>query len=158
MAAGVFQGPLLTVPSELQVGLLSYAHRSLGGAELRHAKFRQDDYLVVDLGTDPSIYNTLQLNQSQRVARILNDRLIEPLKEAAAALDGTGLAGVRLELLIPHRNFLNDLPADHDKLIMYASVSDAQKFAEYEITNQEFINACVVIVNDNRIEVQLTDG
>ena len=96
MATDVFQGPLDLVPSDLQLGLLQYAHRSLGGANLGHATFRRSDYLVVDLGRDPNVYNTLQLNQSQRVARILNDRLLGPLKEASAALDGTGLAGVRL--------------------------------------------------------------
>ena len=41
---------------------------------------------------------------------------------------------------------------------MYALSSDAQGFADYEMTNQEFVDACVVIVNDNRIEIQLSDG
>ena len=158
MATAVFQGPLDLVSLDLQVGLLRYAHRSLGGASLGHATFRRSDYLVVDLGRDANIYNTLQLNQSQRVGRILNDRLLGPLKEASAALDATGLAGVRLELLIPHRDFLSDSLADEDKLILYALASDAQAFADFEITNQEFIDACVIIVNDNRIEVRLTDG
>ena len=188
MATDVFQGPLDLVPPDLRIGLLQYAHRSLGGADLGHATFRQGDYLIVNLGRDPSIYNTLQLNQSQRVARILNEGLLGPLKEASTALDGTGLAGVRLELVIPHRDFLSDSLAeedklilyalassdaqafaeyedslsdslvDEDKLILYALASDAQAFAEYELTNQEFIDACVIIVNDNRIEVRLTDG
>ena len=158
MAANVFQEPLDLVPPDLQFALLEYAHRALGGANLGHATFRREDYLVVDLGRDSNIYNTLQLNQSQRVARILNERLLGPLKEASAALDGTSLAGVRLELVIPHRDFLSDSLADEDKLILYALASDAQAFADFEMTNQEFIDACVIIVNDNRIEVRLTDG
>ena len=157
MAPGVFHGPLSLVPPDLQLGLLEYARQSLGGAELGHVRFRRGDYLVVDLGRDPNVYNTLQLNQSQRVARILNERLLTSLKDASAALDGTGLAGIRLDLVIPHRSFLNDPPADEDTLMLYALTADAQAFADFEITNQQFIDACVIIVNENRIEVRLTD-
>lgn len=157
MATSVFQGPLNAVPPDLQHGLLAYTHQTLGGAGLSHIKFRRGDYLVVDLGMDSSVYNTNQLNQSQRVARILNDRLLVRLKQISAVLDGTGLTGVRLDLFIPHRDFLSDLPPDADSLMLYALASDAQAFSDFEITNQQFIDACVIIVNDNRIEVRLTD-
>ncbi len=42
--------------------------------------------------------------------------------------------------------------------ILYVLATDAQAFADFEMTNQEFVDACVIVVNDNRIEVRLADG
>ena len=41
--------------------------------------------------------------------------------------------------------------------ILYVLATDAQAFADFEMT-KEFVDACVIIVNDNRIEVRLADG
>ena len=43
-------------------------------------------------------------------------------------------------------------------VILYVLATDAQAFADFEMTNQEFVDAGVIIVNDNRIEVWLADG
>ena len=42
--------------------------------------------------------------------------------------------------------------------ILYVLATDARAFADFEMTNQEFVDACVIIVNDSRIEVRLADG
>lgn len=195
IAAGVFQGGLGIVPPDLRVGLLQHVHTSFGGTStlghpplghppfrLGHATFRRDDYLVVDLGRHPNMYNTRR-HESHRVARILNQRLLNWVKETGAWLEGTGLAGIRVELEIPHRPFVSedddaeaatvvnaaDLAeagtavgfADVetvDRMILYVLATDARMFADFEMTNQEFVDACVIIVNGNRIAVRLADG
>ena len=128
------------------------------------------------------MYNTRR-PQSHRVARILNQRLLNWVKETGASLEGTGLAGIRVELEIPHRPFVSedddaeaatvvnaaDLAeagtavgfADVetvDRMILYVLATDARMFADFEMTNQEFVDACVIIVNGNRIAVRLADG
>ena len=200
IAAVAFQGGLSIVPPDLRVGLLQHVHfqhvhSSFGGTanlgrlpfRLGHATFRRDDYLVVDLRRDPNMYNTRR-HESHRVARILNQRLLNWVKETGAWLEGTGLAGIRVELEIPHRPFVSqdddaepatvvdavDLAAAAlaepatavgfadvetvDRMILYVLATDAQAFADFEMTNQEFADACVIIVNDTRIEIRLADG
>ena len=39
--------------------------------------------------------------------------------------------------------------------ILYVLATDARAFADFEMTNQEFVDACV---KDNRIEVRRADG
>ena len=41
---------------------------------------------------------------------------------------------------------------------IYASAEDTKGFADFELTNQEFIDRSFVIVNDNRIQVSLSGG
>ena len=114
------------------------------------------------------MYNTRR-HESHRVARILNQRLLNWVKETGAWLEGTGLAGIRVELEIPHRPFVSqdddaesatvvdavDLAAAAlaepatavgfaavetvvDRMILYVLATDAQAFADFEMTNQEF--------------------
>ena len=160
IAGVLFRGPLQDVLPEAQQRLLLFAHMTASGTGISHERFRDEDYLAIDLGTDDNVYNTLQLNQSQRVARIMNDRLLNVLKAFADPVrEVDAIHGVKLDLRIPHRSFLDeDVPPDVDEMRVYAASDDIRAFADFEITNQEFIDRCFVIINENRVQVLLADG
>lgn len=63
------------------------------------------------------------------------------------------LAGIKLTIEVLHKDFLNESVPDSDDVSIYAPTAAISKFTAAEITNQQFIDACVVMVNGNRIEV-----
>ena len=156
----VFDGPLSAVAPESRQLLLLFAHATAAGTGISHEQFRGEEYLVVDLGADSNVYNTLQMNQTQRIARILNDRLLNVLKAFAEPVrDVEVVFGVKLDFEIPYRNFLDDdAEPDHDVVRLYASSDDVKAFADFEITSQEFIDRSFVIVNENRVQIPLSEG
>ena len=156
----VFDGPLSAVAPESRQLLLLFADATAAGTGISHEQFRGEEYLVVDLGADSNVYNTLQMNQTQRIARILNDRLLNVLKAFAEPVrDVEVVFGVKLDFEIPYRNFLDDdAEPDHDVVRLYASSDDVKAFADFEITSQEFIDRSFVIVNENRVQIPLSEG
>jgi uncharacterized protein (DUF1684 family) len=157
MSEQFFTGPLKAIPEERKLALVTFADRTAGGASMGSTTYKDNLYLAIDLGQDDSVYNELKLNQAQRVARVLNDSLLSKLKASAkevATVDA--LHGIKLWYTIPHRDFAKEYAAaSEDRLELYAPREQIKKFAEADITSQQFIDGCVVIVNDNRIQVPL---
>ena len=94
------------------------------------------------------------------MARLLNDRLLNVLKAFADPVRAVeAIYGVKLEIRIPHKGFLdNEADPEYDDLMIYASAEDTKAFADFELTNQEFIDRCFVILNNNQIHVPLSGG
>ena len=151
-------GPLATLSLERKLALVRFAHLSASGTTMSSETYKGNTYLVVDLGRDTNVYNELRLNQSARLARVMNDKLLAILKAFAKPVEGAAeVYGLKLEYRIPHKSFLEEyaLP-DDDALNLYAPSELIRKFADADITNQEFVNGCVAIVNDNRVQVPLS--
>ena len=68
-----------------------------------------------------------------------------------------GLAGLRLDLSIGYRNFVTDNIGGTDQMSWYVDSANIPALLDFEITSQEFVDRSVVIVNDNRVEVNLSD-
>ncbi len=113
--------------------------------------------MLVDLGRDMSVYNDLKLNQVERVAHVLNDRLLTLLKAFAAPVTGVGeIGGLKIEMIIPHKSFLDQSAlAKDDRLELYAPVESVAHFADDAITSQQLVEESVVLVNGNRTNVPL---
>ena len=152
------------VTPDLRTELARYAY-GMGAESLPPAAlFRDKNYMVLDLGSWGSTYNTVRLNQAQRTALVLTD-LLDRVKTAGTLTDA-GLAGVRLDLTVRSRNFAADRrvagvtfnsPSEYDQMSWYVDSVNIPALLDFEITSQEFVNRSVVIVNDNRVEVNLSD-
>lgn len=70
----------------------------------------------------------------------------------------SGIDGFKIKLRIGHKNFVTEqyLNPYYDDLHIYASNEVIKKFAEDDITSQQFINESIVLVNGNRVDVSLT--
>jgi hypothetical protein len=121
-------------------------------------KYKEKTYFVLNLGIDSIVYNTLQLNESARVARTINDKLLNVLKASLTPLADLGetVEGVKLEFKIRSQSAL-DRAADPntDTLQIYAPRTSLKKFADADITSQQLIDDSVVLVNGNRVQVPL---
>jgi hypothetical protein len=160
LAAKFFDGtPLSNLPEKQKLALCAFANITANGTTMGSTTYKENLYLLVDLGSDTSVYNDLKLNQVQRVARILNERLLTVLKAFTIPVkDELGIFGLKLEFQIPHRSFLNEGAVPTlDKLEIYAPIDLILQFNDADITSQQFVDGCVVIVDGNRISVPLAN-
>jgi hypothetical protein len=59
---------------------------------------------------------------------------------------------------IMYRNFVNESVNRTDQLEVYLPVELVVKFADSDITSQQLMDGGIVLLNGNRIQVQLTNG
>lgn len=143
------------IPRDLWRDLARYAH-DLDGIMLRRpVSFREGEYLTVSLGTWESAYNTRRINQAQRLALVVGD-LLDRVKGAGALAD-VGLAGLRLEVEIPYRDFVDLSDIGTDSVIWYIDSASIPALRDFEITSQDFVDRSVVVVDGTRVEVDLSD-
>ena len=151
---GIFTGRLAGLPEPVKLSLFQMVCGGLG--TLGTAAFKGQTYLSVTLGNDGTVYNTIQLNQSSRVAKVINERLLDDIKDFRGVASVVGIDGVEFRVQIFFRNFVSeDVPA-FDTLDVYVPVGLANKFADQDITSQQLMDGSVVLVNDNRVQVSLS--
>jgi hypothetical protein len=101
-------------------------------------------------------YNSIQLGQAARAARVIQDSFLTDLKLGYYGLkDVSGLNGIRIDMEIPYRDFVNESVSHHDSLTLYSAFEDLKKFADADITSQELIDRSTVLINSNRVKVSL---
>ena len=142
------------IPQDLWVDVARYAV-GLGAQRLEPpVTFRGGEYLVLNIG-ETALYNTARLNQSNRLARTLND-LIDRVK-TIDALGDFGLAGMRIDAEIPYRNFVTDSDEGVDEMMWYVGAELIPALRDFEITSQDLVDQSVVIANGTRVDVTLAD-
>ncbi len=152
--AGIFTGPLANLPEPIKLSLFGMV--CSGGGTLGTSDYKGRTYLEVTLGDDGVVYNTLQLNQSARVTKVINDRLLDDIKAFQGVAGLVGIGGVKFALRIYFRNFVSESVPTFDRLELYVPLDLAKKFADADITSQQLMDGSVVILNGNRVQVSLT--
>jgi hypothetical protein len=157
IASRVFAGTLASVADRDRLALVGLAHVTAKGVGLSAESYKDNTYFAVDLADDGNVYNDLKLNEGQRVSQITNERLLSVIKAFAAPLrTSASIYGVKLHALVVHEDFLRKGDTrSTDDISLYAPAELIRKFADADITSQEFIDGCVVIVNGNRVKVVL---
>lgn len=157
LAQRFFTGELAAIPRDKQLDLVEFAHVTASAESLATASFKDNSYMGVNVGFYGAELNEIRLSQSPRIAYVLNERYLKVLKSFAALVrDVPQVFGLKLSFSIEHRNFLNRGSYGIDSVEIYAPSVLIKQFAEAEITNQKFIDGCVVIADGNRVEVDLT--
>lgn len=151
----LFTGRLSSIPDSSKLELLRIAGKGL--ATVGSESYKDKVYIGFLLPLSGTIYNTAKLNESARVATIINSRLAL-LKSLAILAGNTGLEGVKITEKIFYRNFVSEAQARFDTLELYAPLGVIKQFADADITNQQFVDQCVAILNSNRVQVLLSNG
>lgn len=107
-----------------------------------------------------SVYNTLQLGQTARVARVVQDSLLSEFKDKYRILAGTpGIDGVKLKMEVAYKDFTETLALPrHDILEIYTTLETIKKFNDAEITSQQLLDESIVLVNGDRVQVSLNQA
>lgn len=153
---GVFAGPLGAIPREMQLQMIKAANYDLKAIGSETYKGR---YFMIFRGVGSDVYNTIQLNQPARVARAIEKDVLSSMRLAYKGLaEVVGVDGFKVELKVGHKNFVSEqyLNPYYDDLHIYATKDVIKRFAEDDITSQQFVNECIVLVNGNRVDVSLT--
>lgn len=121
------------------------------------SKFKDKDYLRIKY-TDDSVYNTLQLNQAERNARETETAI----KKLKAVYERTGkvkeVAGIKVETAIASKSFLDKYgKAKEEKYELYVPFDLLKKFIDAEITNQDLVDGSIILVEGNRVKINLTN-
>ena len=90
--------------------------------------------------------------------RELTDRGFPILKVVSTEVGPDVVYGLNIKIDIAYRDFVKEnAPTEIDEVSAFVSLSDALKFAEYDITDQALVDSSVVIANSNRVKVVLTE-
>jgi hypothetical protein len=154
----IFSGPLAALPDDTKLRLFKDSLNT-GAEDLTSETFKGKLYLVVNMGQGDDVYNSTRLNQSARTAKVVNEKLLNLLKKFGTSLPAQGeLFGLKLMEAIPFKDFVRGGAAQYDKLQIYAPSESIRKFSDADITNQQFIDGCTVLVDDNRVQVNLSSS
>lgn len=151
----MFPGVLSKIPRDTQADLLraaGYDEHGFGGEEFK-GKF----YFVVKAEGE-EVYNSIQLNQTARVARIVEKYVIDKAKSYVGIGEAVPeVYGIKVVMQVPYRDFVEerDLEPHYDQAEFYIPVDLVKKFKDAEITNQDLLDGSVVLVNGNRVKVNL---
>jgi hypothetical protein len=151
----IFTGQLSNIPDSSKLALLRIAGKGL--ATLSSETYKDKAYIGFSLPLSGTVYNTVKLNESARVATVVNSRLTL-LKSLAVIAGDAGLEGVKITEKIFYRSFVSETVAKSDTLELYAPLKVIKSFADADITNQQFIDQCIAILNSNRVQVSLSNG
>jgi hypothetical protein len=152
----IFKGPLAKIPREHQILFMKAAKYDIAAVGSEEYKGR---FYMVLRGINDDVYNTLQLNQAERTARVTEQYVLSALRAMNKAVGNIEeIEGVKFEVKVPYKDFVSEQyqSPHYDDLHIYAPMELIKKFDEADITNQDLIDGSVVLVNGNRVRVSLT--
>lgn len=151
-----FVGPLAGFSATERVLLLSFAHVTAQGTRISSETYKSVVYLVVTLPGDGNTWNDLVVNRSKRVGRLIGEQL--PLLKgfAKVAVPHDAIGGLKLEQPSRHGTAPDYANARDDHVAAYVPMDALLRFADADITSQELVNRSIVLVNDDRVEVDLS--
>lgn len=156
LGAVFFTGPLESFDSNQRDLILTFAQVTAQGTKISSEIFKDRTYFVVSLPGDGNTWNNLRVTRSERVGRLIGAQL--PLLKAFAKLSvpiGT-IGGLKLEQPSTHGTAPGYNDVVDDAVEAYFPLDLLLQFANADITSQALLNGSIVLVNDDRVEVDLS--
>lgn len=150
----VFTGNLASIPTTRKLKLLEQL-KYIDSA-IKSEKYKGSDYLSIDVGGDTEVYNTIRVDQPHRIGHSLNQRILSYFKRIARIIKfHPEIDGIKISILIPYKNFVTEAYSQpsYDRVEIYSPMDVIQQFADDELTNQEFVEESVLLVNGNRMQI-----
>jgi hypothetical protein len=154
-----FSGVLAEIPRDKQFQLL----RDLGykDDEMGVAEFNGKQYIAFSTSYPTVEFNSHQVNQAARVATVLKAVVLPAFDKVAPVItDANGIYGIKIRARIFYRDILskrNQRPRV-EVLEIFAPYDLVEKLFNHVITNQKLVDGSIVLVNGDRIEVNLSKG
>jgi hypothetical protein len=157
IASKVFSGPLASIPTDRQQALLN-AIRSVTRIVPAAEEYKGKHYLVIRLGEGDNVYNSLKVNQTQRVSRRMTEVLsaIKSFHKRAGPCPD-GIDGIKAVAQAAYKDFGGQYSPSHDsdEIEAYLPCTLIHQFSEADITSQALVNGSVILVGGDRVEVAL---
>lgn len=164
-----FTGVLAQIPRDKQFQLmkgLDYDDDEMGVAE-----YQSKQYIAFSPPALAPEFNAHDVKQPARVATVMRDLVLPAFDKIAPVItDANGIYGIKIKTKILSRDLLfippgrnqrpiqrpNNQRPNVEVLEIYAPYDLVEKFFNMEITNQKLIDGSTVLVNGEKIEVDLT--
>jgi hypothetical protein len=148
---------LAEIPRDKQFHLLKdigYNDDEMGVAE-----FQGKQYIAFSTTYPTDEFNSRQVNQAVRVATVLKSLVLPAFDKVAPVItDANGIYGIKFSARIfyrdPHSK-RNQRPRV-EVLEIFAPYDLVEKCFNFDITDQNLVDGSVVLVNGDRIEVDLS--
>ena len=150
----VFDGSLSSIPTTRKLNLLK--ELKYIDSAIKSEKYKGSNYLSIDVGGDTEVYNTIRVDQSHRIGHSLNQRVLSYFKRIARIIKfHPEVEGIKISILIPYKNFVTEqyIQPSYDRIEIYSTMDVIQQFADDELTNQEFVEESILLVNGNRMRI-----
>lgn len=152
-----FGGTLASTPPALRTAILAWADSVAQIAQPVHVTYRNGEYMMVRLWNDGTVWNDMVIRRPTRLARILNGAF-PMLKRYGRVAGRSPLAGVLLTSYTCHGTAPNYGDQRCDTLFAYLSGDALRLFANDEITAQDLLNRSILLENDMRMQLDLSDS
>jgi hypothetical protein len=148
-------------PKELTVlpkntNISSQANTTYQSNEVLTEVFKEKRYVVFSFSDDRA-YNSNRVNQAEHIVRTIQEffPVIKRKQELLSSLKE--LDGIKLEMKISFRDFVDKSSrTQYDDLKFYFPKDSLKSFIEADITDQELVDKSIILLNDNRVRVNLS--
>jgi hypothetical protein len=118
--------------------------------------FKEKKYLISSY-LDKRAYNSNRLNQAERTARTVQEYLPIIKKKEELLLSLKEIDGIKLEVKTAFRDFADKSSrTQFEQLKLYVPKDALKSFIDADITDQELIDKSIILLNDNRVRVNLS--
>ncbi len=156
LGARFFTGPISSFTHEERTLLLGWAHLTANSSTIGSEAFKGVTYLSIGLPGDGSIWNNLRITRTQRLGKLIGDQL--PLLKAFAkvSVPHDAIGGLKLRQPSTHGTAPDYTDQAKDDVEAYFPLDQLLKFANADITSQQLVNQSIILVNGDRVEVDLS--
>src|SRR6266540_796358 len=150
-----FTGPLEHFTSAQRLLLLRFADSTAQGIRLGSETYKGVTYLTMVLIGDGHTWNDLRVTRMARVGRVIDNQLALLKAFTKIAVPHTVISGLKLQQTSIHGTAPSYSDTKSDTIDAYFPLDAMLKFAEADITSQQLVNQSIVLVNGDRVEVDL---
>lgn len=151
-----FVGPLAAFTPPERSALLTFAHITANGTRITSEVFKGVTYMTVALPRSGDTWNDLQVTRSKRIGKLIEDQLALLKAFAAIAMPHGAIGGLKLQQDSRHGTAPYYADATTDHVSAYFPLAAILSFASFDITSQALINQSIILVDGNRVEVDLS--
>lgn len=118
--------------------------------------FKEKKYLISSY-LDKRAFNSNRVNQAERTARTVQEYFPIIKKKQELLLSLKEIDGIKLEVKIAFRDFADKSSrSQYDELKFYIPKDVLKLFIDADITDQELVDKSIILLNDNRVRVNLS--
>jgi len=152
----IFKGVLVAIPEKDKLEMMekvSYDIEALGIFD-----YKEKQYLRC-LVENNTAYNTRVVSDSQRTSTVIKSKLLEPLKYYYEKIKKVnGVDGLKMIVTVFYRDFITEPTDRKDTLELYVPKTEIGQFIDADITSQELMNKSIILLNGNRVQVDLNNS
>jgi hypothetical protein len=123
------------------------------------AEFKGKQYIAFSAPYPTAEFDSRQVNRAARVAIVVKSLVLPALDKVAPVItDANGIYGIKIRTRIFYQDFISkrNQRTRVEVLEIFAPYDLVEKFFNHDITNQKLVDGSIVLINGDRIEVDLS--